>query len=260
VHNIQLAKLWHAKRCLLVEGKDVKILAELYDVLFPDSQDGLGAFPSVSIGGWGGWQRAVGSSLLLKNAGGEAITAYCILDSDYHSEPTIDARFSEATEHGVELHIWGRKEIENYLLVPSAIRRVIARRGPRRVDVPTETEIADQLDAIAEDMKEQTFDALSGDIQAATRSLSAGAANRKARAIIEDVWISPPDKLRVVSGRDAFARLSDWAQNQFGVTVTPIGVARCLLAQEIPAEMKGVLSAIHDGVPLDDIRGLRRPH
>src|SRR3712207_7581033 len=35
VHALQYARLWNAKRCLLVEGKDMRVLKPVHDLLFP---------------------------------------------------------------------------------------------------------------------------------------------------------------------------------------------------------------------------------
>ena len=72
----------------------------------------------MEIGGWGGWKYAIGSKLFLQNATGDEIRIYCILDSDYHTLAEIQFRLEEARKHQVELHIWQKKEIENYLLIP----------------------------------------------------------------------------------------------------------------------------------------------
>ena len=70
------------------------------------------------IGGWSGWPYALGSAMFLRNAADERIRVYCLLDSDYHTPQQITARLAQAADAGVDLHIWKRKEIENYLLVP----------------------------------------------------------------------------------------------------------------------------------------------
>jgi hypothetical protein len=59
----------------------------------------------------------------LRNSVGEEVVAYSIFDSDYHTEEQIAERYDEATKRGVELHIWTKKEIENYFLVPNAVFR-----------------------------------------------------------------------------------------------------------------------------------------
>ena len=49
VHNINLARLWHSRRCILVEGKDIKLLNEIHRIIFPDKNDNLSASPHMSI-------------------------------------------------------------------------------------------------------------------------------------------------------------------------------------------------------------------
>ncbi|HWN95195.1 MAG TPA: AAA family ATPase, partial [Methylomirabilota bacterium] len=152
IHNIQLARLWSAKTLLLVEGEDVAILKRFQNRLFQMSEKPFDALPNMSIGGWGGWRLVSGSSFFLKNAGGEDILTYCFLDSDYHHDEQIDARYAEAKTHGVELHIWSRKEIENFLIVPSAIQRVIAFGCKAQKTPPTIEEVEEEIDRIAESL------------------------------------------------------------------------------------------------------------
>ncbi len=143
VHNIHLARLATASRCLLVEGKDNHFLKLVHDLLldggvFNDGDDeenlysdGWSGMPNLPIGGWGGWQYAVGSALYIRNSVSGQVKIYCVLDSDFHTEDEIGRRLNEAKAKKVNLHIWRRKEIENYFLVPSAIARLIAQKGRR---------------------------------------------------------------------------------------------------------------------------------
>src|SRR5690606_2382319 len=85
IHNLALARLWSANKMLIVEGKDIEILKRIQNTLFKNSKEPLDAIPNISIGGWGGWNRAVGTKLMLKNAGDENIIVYCLFDSDYHT-------------------------------------------------------------------------------------------------------------------------------------------------------------------------------
>ena len=50
VHNIQLARLWNAKKCLLVEGDDVSLLSIVHRLLFPEREP-LEAIPNLPVGG-----------------------------------------------------------------------------------------------------------------------------------------------------------------------------------------------------------------
>jgi predicted ATP-dependent endonuclease of OLD family len=193
VHNIHLAKLWNARCCILVEGKDIKLLSESHNILFPDSKDGLSTLPNMSIGGWGNWHYAVGSSMLLKNAGGEAIIVYCILDSDYHTESERAKRKHEAETAGVQLHIWQRKEIENYCLTPITIHRVIKSKVARRTTPPSIAEVTQKIEGIVNGLKNDVLDALSTEIHAQNRALGPGGANEE--------QIRRPENLSTNSGR-----------------------------------------------------------
>src|SRR5581483_7516011 len=125
VHNIQLARLWKSKKCLVIEGDDIKLLKEFQDKLFPNSQEPLEIVPHLEIEGWGGWNYAIGSSMGFTNAVHEKIRTYCIFDRDYHSEQEISDRETQAIYRGIELHIWSVKEIENFLLNSAVITRII---------------------------------------------------------------------------------------------------------------------------------------
>ncbi|MFT3893295.1 MAG: AAA family ATPase [Anaerolineales bacterium] len=120
IHNIQLARLWNSQKCLFVEGKDIAFLKALQNLLFPRSNEAIDTIPNLQLGGWGGWNFALGSKLLLKNAIGENIKAYCIFDSDFHTQDEIDERYKQAQERDIQLHVWDKKEIENYFIRPLA--------------------------------------------------------------------------------------------------------------------------------------------
>jgi hypothetical protein len=118
IHNLQLARLWNAKRCLFLEGHDIAILTPIEDRLFPGSADTIELLPRISVGGWGGWSYVVGSSMLLERNIGTDFIKYCIFDRDYHLPEHIAERVREAKKHKIDVHIWKLKEIENYLLGP----------------------------------------------------------------------------------------------------------------------------------------------
>ena len=74
VHNLNLARLSTSKKCLLLEGKDIEILKQFQNTLIPASTEPLDAVPNMSVGGWGGWNYAVGSKMFLRNALGKGIS------------------------------------------------------------------------------------------------------------------------------------------------------------------------------------------
>jgi hypothetical protein len=245
IHNVHLARLWNARRVLLLEGKDLAFLKTLHAILYPAAETPLDAIPNLSIGGWGGWAHAIGSSMALKNAVGERITTYCIFDSDYHTAQELADRHHQATDRGINLHIWERKEIENYLLDPTVIARVIKQRT--KAAPPTPKAVSDFLLHACDEEKDAVFDAIATHLGHQDRSLGPGGANKAARKLLNPRW--KHERLHIVSGKTLLSRLSAWAQEHYGVAIGAVALARAFRAAEIPEEMTKIISSIEEGTP-----------
>ncbi|MGP8152544.1 MAG: ATP-dependent nuclease [Smithella sp.] len=246
VHNINLARLWHSRRCILVEGKDIKLLNEIHRIIFPEKNDNLSASPHMSIGGWGCWNYAIGSSMLLKNSGGQSIIVYCILDSDFFPKAEIKKRLMEARNCNVNLHIWKYKEIENYFIQPAAIQRVINSQIRKRIKAPTIKEVSIQIEVAIDELKDSTLDAISTEILSRDKGLGAGGANKIARQRIDEAWKTQMGRIGIVSGKELFSSLSKWSQDNYSVSLSPALVARNLYLSEISDELKYVVSSIEN--------------
>lgn len=244
MHNISFARLWRSRRLILVEGDDLGFLKAFQDLLFPESSEPIDALPSMPIGGWGGWQYAVGSAMLLQNEAGESITTYCLLDSDYHSPEEIHERLRQAEERNVQLHIWSRKEIENYMLSSTLIQRVIAKSLSKRTASPTEEEVRDKLREIAEGLRDEVLDGLATEISARNRKLTFGTVNKRARERVQEVCDQKGDFLSLIPGKAAISRLSQWSQSEFGVQISPLKLARQIHRAELATEVQSVMTAI----------------
>lgn len=249
-HNLQLARLWNSRRLLIVEGKDIIILKYIHEKLFPGVEEPFDTIPNFSIGGWGGWNYVIGSKLLLKNAGGEEITTYCIFDSDYHTPDEIEKRTNEAKKYGVQLHVWKRKEIENYLIVPSAIYRIISSRS--RNYSPDLNEISNKIELIADELRDEAFDAISNEYHHHKR-LDASQSNKKAREIIDKAWGTLEGRLSLISGKKAISMLSQWAQDNHGISIGNIAITKELNPEEISFEIKEVIKSIENNISFKNL-------
>ena len=246
IHNIHLARLWSARKFLLLEGKDMGLLKQFHSVLFPDAELPLDTIPTHSIGGWSGWTYAVGSSMAMKNAVGDSILTYCILDADYHSEAEIRARYADAESRGVNLHVWGRKEIENFVLQPRAIRRVLAARMKDQ-EAPSEMDLWNKILEICEQERRTAEDGIASALVQCDRKLDLITANKKARSLVDDAWKTESNRPMVVSGKDILARLSEWTMREFSTSFGAPAIARQMRKSDIPDELADVIRAIEEG-------------
>ena len=228
----------------MVEGEDVAILKQFQNRMFPETDIPIDTIPSASIGGWSGWNQAVGSEVLLKNSGGEGIVSYCLLDSDYFTPDVIKSRYADAKKRGISLHIWRFKELENLLLAPGAISRAIQSQTASGSILVGSEEIEKQLLKIAEALKQDLVDCVATQIHSADRKLTVGTANQRARQAVEKRWTTTADRLGVVPGKEAFSLIARWVQETHGVSISAALVAHHIQVGEMPEELRAVLTAI----------------
>lgn len=250
VHNLQLARLWMARKCILVEGDDVSFLKIFQDKLFPESGQPIDVIPNIPIGGWGNWKLAVGSSMLLKNAGDQSIRAYCILDRDYHTQEEVGEVQAEARRHGLQLHVWIRKELENYLVVPQAIQRLVASKVAKDVVPPTVLEVTNAIDELCELQKNAVTDAIGQELLARNRAAGFPVANALTRVRMDQSWTSVSGKVAIVSGKQLLSDLSERSKRRFNVSFGRMSVAEALHVEEVDNEVRKVITAIESAAEI----------
>ena len=253
IHNLELAKLWSSRKFLMVEGDDISILKRIQNTVIPISDSPIDSIPSSDIGGWGGWKYAIGSKFVLKNSGDVPIKIYCLLDSDYHIPPDKDSRLKEAKNNGISLHIWNKKEIENYLIVPQAILRIILKKKPILIDIINLKKLNEVINNICESLKDELIDDFASEIgkffRKANRIIDftnndkeltyeAKNINRVARKHVNNNWNK---KLNIVPGKKLLRELNKWLAENHKVSFGTIELSSELQKNEIDNELRIVL-------------------
>ncbi len=249
IQNIQLARLGAAGRFLMLEGDDMDFLKRFQNTLFPTSEIPIDTIPHRAIGGWNGWERARGFSILLRDTAKDSIRPYCILDSDYKTGAAIQKRLETAKAEGIQLHIWKRKEIENYLLVPSMIQRVIARDAAPETSAPSVAEVEGKLDEIADSLRLDALNGMAAEFFEEERKLGFPGANKKALERLESIWKTRHGRMSVVCGKDVLHRLFDWVTRQFKVSLSALKLAKEISEHELDPEVRQILTAIEWNEP-----------
>ena len=245
--NLHLTRMWSARRLILVEGKDSKILKAMQDKVAPNSLSSFSGLPTIAIGGWSGWHYAIGSAMTMQNAMGESITVYCVLDSDIHTSQSKLERKEEALRRGVQLHIWSMKEIENYLVVPAAIHRINYRMIGKLA--PSITEVENAISSECDAMRDYTTDAIANEVLLQNRAAGLASANSMARNLVTDAWKTSQGRLAIVSGKALLGRLSNWSKSKYGVSFGVSQVLGEIWPNEVHPEMREVILAIDGGRP-----------
>jgi hypothetical protein len=249
VHNVHLARLWHSQRFILVEGDDLSYLKAVHDKLYPQSSVPFDDIPNSSIGGWDGWPFAVGQSMFARNSLGQTLRVYCILDCDYHVPEELQERRDDARRRNVELYIWGRKEIENYFIIPTVIARVVCARAPEHNVGNISRTVEDRIHQIVTALRDIVFDGFATRFRDRNPKGNVAEANRQARELLEGMFHDPESALACVSGKEVLRQLSAWLHKKYGRGVSLRDILREIRAAEVPTEIQEVIAAIEHAGP-----------
>lgn len=250
IHNIEISRLWSSKKLIIVEGKDVSLLKIIQDKLFPLSDEPLDIVPSIETGGWGGWHYAIGSKILIKSTT-DNIKIHCLFDSDYYPSEDIEKRRNEAREQKINLHIWKRKEIENYFLNSEVIYRYINKNCSSKKVEPSVIET--KLYKIIESQEDMIFDSIAQHYYNKNKGAGITNANKNARKIVHQFWLTNEGKLTLCSGKEVISQMSGWSHSEYGVSFNAKSLAREMNLHDIPSEMKNVIICLEKNEIFDEM-------
>lgn len=252
VQNIYFLRIWSAKCIIFVEGEDLTFLDKIHSKLNPLRTWSIGALPNMVIRGWGGWKYVLGSTILGGEESDLDVIRYCILDSDYHLPDEIDKRYKEAEENNIQLHIWKAKEIENYLIVPACIARIIRKRAPGS-SVSSE-DVEEIFWEATDKLKSEIEDNIGSQLSAQHKGKEYKWFSQKAREIVEDAWRDYHSRRNLVPGKDVLSEMAKISQARYGVSFGVGAVLENLKKEEVDREMEELINRI---ASLSDVKTIR---
>lgn len=223
--NLEFIKFSHCKKCLYVEGDDDKILSYFANILHYEN---FNEIPIIKIGGKSQWKKVLGANEITKISSGNTIQTYCILDKDYSKEENNIKMTQEANEHGINLIIWDSKEIENYLINPNVIYRIIRQEKEISLD-----EIIKLIESILNKNKDNIICQFGQKIQEEDKSLGYTAITKKAIEIVESHWNSLDEKIKICSGKEILKSIKAEIQHKYKISFSNNKIAKSFKSNEI---------------------------
>lgn len=239
--NLDIACLYNSKSCLFIEGpsdSDILItLAERLDsdifsaekqaIMFPyKGKDKVSSIPNlVEI-----FQSMIGTE----------IKWFVLRDRD-NLAPEIVEKLTSKLEHSgiTHYHIWDMYEIENYLLDQIPITRLLNYEGKDAVEEDVEKLIIECCKDTLSDItptiiveNQNEYKRLFNDIENYQKK---GA--ELAQKYIKYAYSSDESLKYVVSGKRAFSKLFNKLQEDYGVNIRTLDIAREIKKEEISGEV-----------------------
>jgi energy-coupling factor transporter ATP-binding protein EcfA2 len=237
VHNIEFARLSRARRYLIAPGADLRLIRRFQDVVSPHSGDQLDILPAFPLEGWDDWPYAIAMKRAIDAARVEPATAVCLAPPGLLSDHEIQLRRDEAAREGVDMHVWERRGLLNYLLSPGAIAR--AARAQTGNAEPSDAELTRRLNAVLDGMTGHVLDEV----------------GPSGRAAAERRWDCLEGKVALVPGRLVLLRMAAWLREHYGCSVGVPDVLRAITSDDLSPELSAVLEALRLEQPVARIRG-----
>jgi len=248
IQNAYLLRSFRANLTLVVEGQDRRLLQIWFSKLGHSVLFDSPRLSVVPIGGISNVQRLGDLRWIAKSIVGEPIQVFAVLDRDYADDAEVAALRDTLRQRGIQSHIWGRKEIENYALDPSAIVKVIhaACRMPADSRPALDAEVVrarilECADSTRSDVEAQMFKRAQA---LAPRSEDPSTTYKRFTSSFEVSWADPDFRLAHAPGSAVISGLSSWSQASFGVSLNAERILEEVSLKSIPSEVKRLVARL----------------
>lgn len=250
-HMVAMSAIAQARRVLFVEGEDFKTLRRFARCLsLSELATGVGIAP-FPLGGFPSIDRIRAATMDVRKAIGSSIVFGGVFDRDFRPDEEVNELLERLQGELAFCVILERKEIENYLLIPTALERTLERliedRASRNGESATEARpIADILEEITAPMKadvQSQFVAKRGEYLKPTGK-DASTIYCEAIEIFEQDWNDVQLRLHIVRGKKVLSELSSRVQEEYKVTLTTARIIEQLRENEIPWDLRQTLRRI----------------
>jgi energy-coupling factor transporter ATP-binding protein EcfA2 len=252
VQNLTLTRLARNQTLLFTEGeRDFDLLRHfarkigLHDLasgagVTPLTSDGFSSMDRVKSLRWG-LEKTLAQNLLIG----------AVYDRDYFSAEEINSRLNALRSEIAFAHVHMRKELENYLLIPSALQRALDRELSERrrrtgmVVVQSET-IESMLDRLSTPHKAELLSQYMGRRTTYLRRSTRDAATIAKETIdwFEAKWSNVSDRMEVVGGKELLAAVRGEVQASLGVSLTAHKIIEAFRVEEVPEDLVDLLRGL----------------
>jgi len=246
--NADFAKISRVKKVVFVEGHDAKLLRRISSKIGLEKLATDRDAPIFQLGGFSQWRRAKNTVWAFKELLGVEIEAICLFDRDYRSDHEISDFIVDIEASGMECFVFNRKEIENYLLSPLTIARVVNSKSEDRDKKFNEQSVVNLIENEANEMKTEVMAQITSNCRGYERTHGSSDDDstilKRSISGFEKEWRTFDGKVRLAPGKELLKQVLLKIRENEGVSVSPLALASSLHRDEIPEEIKELLERI----------------
>ncbi|PYE85707.1 ATP-dependent nuclease [Pseudoroseicyclus aestuarii] len=248
--NAQFARLAKTKKVLYFEGKDAKILSKIAKNLAGMDFISNSSVTLMKTDGFENWTRVTTSSWVFENFFEFKIPVCAIFDRDYRCDEEISDFIENVNNEDTLCRVLPRKEIENLLLVPDAIARVVEKYGRDQLPADWKAVVSEAINTSLDEVKSKTLSArigarISYNVEKKSKK-DIGTISADEEKFFTGNWDDLEFRYRVVPGKLVFASIAKRIQEALKVTVTASRVIDEMTAADIPPGIFEILKEVKD--------------
>lgn len=246
--NAQFARLARTRKVLYFEGTDNRLLSRLSKSLGGTDYLSGSSVTLMKTDGFANWGKVSHTAWVFKEFFELDVQVAALFDRDYRSDEEVSEFKSSMTGSGVTCFVLPCKEIENVLLEPRAIRRVVRKYSQEELDDDQLDTIDAEFDRLISEARDQVFGQRMGHFiqhqlskkpKADTPTLSSDF-----QRTFSEEWKSEKFRRKVVPGKAVFSAMAKYVQENYKVSLTPSRVLEALEAAEIDTEVQSIVSEL----------------
>lgn len=250
--NPVLTQIAKSKRVLFVEGKDFSVLSKIARRMNREQVANRSDFAVVPVEGFNPIRLKAFKEGIEKTIGSKILSAV-IFDKDYRSDLEVTAEKKDLEKISVFAHIHSCKEIENFLIIPTAIEKAIKERilefnNRNGKSIEFKEEICQLLGEISNEYKHKTQAQLQTHQFRYEKSKDPKAYDsiivEKILKQFESAWSNLEQRFKMLPGKDFLSSLNKTLQEKYGIGITQGNIINHLQRSMIPDELKILIDQI----------------
>lgn len=252
IHNITLVQLARTRRVIYVEDvNDFVILKHLASRLGLKNLASGARATSLSSGGFGSWKEIMGTAKRIEQATGSQFKIATIYDRDYRTKEEISEMLEQLNKHLTFAEVFQRKEVENYLLVPAVLDRlivtlIVAQHNPEILpstgDIGSEVVLMQITDEMRHDVQAQYI----AERCKFFRSLDPSRPTAEATRWFDEHWNTFSGRMCIAPGKKTLRLFKEKMQELHQVSFSDIRIADEFRSDEIPNDFRDLLQKVED--------------
>lgn len=251
LQNITLTQLARNKKVLFCEGAfDYKVLRRFASRMgFSELASG-NDLTQLASEGYSSWPKVQALAWGLRSTLGANIEIAAIYDRDFWCDEEIENVELKLKSELAFAHIHRRKEMENYLLVPSVLdrclNRLIIERSKRTGETSEKVTILPLLESITDNQKFELQGQYAGKYTDFHRKSGRDVSTLNVESLrsFDEKWKILESRMEMVCGKDVLKILRAKVSDLYSVILTEIRIIDEFDNDEIPQDLRGLINSL----------------